>query len=225
MVRKMDKANSLFIIGVAALIVAGAIGVAWVMTYNSSPSQPQASAVQNGPYQLTLVITTNNYFNSTVGDQPAFFVLENGSLVPSTTITVPSGVEISITIICYDNGTAPVPASMSRVFGTVGNMEQIVNNTMVNMTQASGGLEILSGAQNVSAVNQNDIAHTFTLFSQSTPIVNIPVPPTSVVHAVIPAMSPGVYQWHCEAACGSGPSGWSGAMDTPGWMTGGFIVS
>jgi hypothetical protein len=48
---------------------------------------------------------------------------------------------------------------------------------------------------------------------------------TTVVFTLKAPTSPGTYTWQCETPCGSGPTGWGGAMATYGWMRGNFSVS
>ncbi|EQD47830.1 hypothetical protein B1B_12147, partial [mine drainage metagenome] len=65
----------------------------------------------------------------------------------------------------------------------------------------------------------------FTILSSTgSVLVNVPVPMSSVVHASFYINQTGTFNWQCEVDCGSGPTGWGGAMSTPGWMMGSVKV-
>ena len=53
----------------------------------------------SSPYVLTIVITTNNIFNSTVGDQPAYYVLGPNGLESSANISIPAHRLIKLVIV------------------------------------------------------------------------------------------------------------------------------
>lgn len=214
---------------VIAIVLIGGIGIG-VAYYHAPAVQPASSEVT--PYQLTLVVTTNNFFNAT-SDQPAFYVLVNGSLQSSATIHLPANRLINLTIINYDDGGAaplgnPVNDSFYNVTGTVGNVINVVNNTNVNSTGTSSGINVVGGAQ-VSNITVGNVAHTFTILNGTAAMVNIPLPPSSVIHAQLYLTQSGTYTWQCEAPCGTDVAGelpgWGQAMITAGWMTGSVVVS
>ena len=169
-------------------------------------------------YSLTLLISTSNWFNNTAQDQPAYYVLDNGKLVSTENITLPASKKIVVTIVNYDDGPATTASAYAPVTGTTNSQMTIVNETNVNSTQGSNGI-VLNGTAPVSSVPDTNIAHTFTILSGASTVLNLPVTPSSVIQASF-TLNSGSYTWQCEAACGSGNSGWRGAMSTPGWMTG-----
>ena len=183
-----------------------------------------ASSEASGAYQLDLVITTNNWYNNSIGYQPSYFVVQNGKLVSAANITLPGDVPIQVTIVDYDNGSAIVPSEFANVTGVSGNNVFLINNTNVNSTNSQNGHLVINGGYSVSHVAPDSIAHTFTIFRNGKVVVNIPVLPSSTEYATF-TLSPGSYQWHCEALCGSGTYGAAGAMITPGWMDGTISVS
>ncbi len=219
---------------VIAVVVIGGVGIGLAYYHSPAPQAPASSS--SSPYQLTLVVTTNNQFNSTQ-QQPAFYVLSNGTLHSSAQINLPANRVINLTIINYDDGPAtPLGGgsgnnSLYNVIGTEGGVMHIVNNTNANSTLsgtsgASGGINIAGGAT-VSSIPIGDAAHTFTILNSSNPtdvVLNLPLPISSIVHAQF-VMPSGTYNWQCEAPCGTGASGWDGAMATPGWMTGTVVFS
>ncbi len=213
--------NSKFIYSILiAVVVFSGVGIGYVIQHpNMANNSATSTASTGGAYQLTLVITTNNYFNSTQ-DQPAFYVLQNGSLTSSANIVLPANTLIEVTIINYDNGNASVPSNYQAVTGTVGNQITVVNNTGMNSTQTSKGISI-KGAWTTSSIPVADIAHTFTVSGLN---LNVPIVMSSIVQFSFESGSANSYTWQCYADCGSGPSGWAQAMVTPGWMTGTISV-
>ena len=209
---------------IAAIIVVGGISIGAVYDHEVGQSATSPGSAGNttpssaSAYSLTLVITTSNSFNSTVGDQPAYYVLSDGQLLSSANITLPSNTQIDLTIINYDDGPAPTSGTYENVTGTTNNEMTIFNDTNVNSTYNGQGISV-AGGQTVTSVPDSNIAHTFTILNGTKVVVNIPVVPSSTVQASFTIQS-GSYTWQCEAACGSGNSGWNGAMSTPGWMTG-----
>lgn len=217
----MEIGKKLFVLLVVVVLGATAFGV----TYNFTHATPKQQSV-SGPYKLTLVITTNNYYNGSAGQQPVYYVLNNGTLQSTANINLPADQMIQLTIINYDDGPAyPLGqpskttgsglASLYNVTGTVGNVEKVINETNVNSTY-NGGLQI-AGGQTVSDLASYSVSHTFTVGQLG---LNVPIPASSTVVTNLYFTQQGTYQWQCEAPCGSGPTGWGGAMSTAGWMMG-----
>lgn len=209
--------NSKFIysILIAAVIVSG-VGIGYVAQHPNMADNDLAPAPgTDSVYHLTLVITTDNFFNSTQ-DQPAYYVLQNGSLVSSANIVLPADSLVQATIINYDDGNASTPAVYEKVTGTAGNQITVVNNTLINSTQTTNGINV-QGAWVTSSVPLSDIAHTFTVTGMN---LNVPVVVSSIMQFSFQTGGMDSYTWQCYAACGSGASGWAQAMSTPGWMTG-----
>ncbi len=123
---------------------------------------------------------------------------------------VPAGKTIKLVIKSYDDGSATVPASDAKVQGTV------------------GGVEWVNGKK-FSSFKAADVAHTMTIM-EGAKTINIVVPVRSAkekfvtVTAEFSFPKAGTYNWQCEAACGTGSSGWMGPMMTNGWMKGTWVV-
>ncbi len=218
----MQKSEVLFAFGVIVIMVGALFGgfmISNLAIRNSGSGSSSTAAAQ--AYDLTLVITTDNWFNNTIGYEPAFYVLQNNQLTSSANISLPANVPIHITIVNYDDGAAPVPAIFANVSGTSGNVVFIANDSTVNSSQPAGASAAINvvDPQPVSSVNDSNIAHTFTVQLGTATVLNIPIEPSSVETATF-TLAPGFYHWHCMAACGSGAAGWGGAMQTPGWMAG-----
>lgn len=206
---------------VMVLVVAG-MGVVFSGELSSKSSGSSGQAAGASPYTLTLMITTNNLYDPFMGEQPAYYVVGSSGLGSSANITLPANQPIRLVIVDYDNGAPGVNNSqVGQVTGTTNNQEQIVNNTLVNSTISSSGIDI-RGVQTVSSIPTSEIAHTFTVPQLG---INIPVPPLSTVVTYITITSPGTYSWLCQIPCGGGPEGTAGAMSTPGWMLGTLTVT
>ncbi|MCL5407804.1 MAG: hypothetical protein M1518_00350 [Candidatus Thermoplasmatota archaeon] len=229
MVAKLHNKTITNVIVIAAVVAIISLGIgtglfAGYFMANSSltSSQGKITSANSGPFQLILVVTTNNFYNTSTGYQPAFFVLQNGTLKSSANITIPANEQIDVTIINYDDGNGSVGAVYANVTGTLNGKEAIFNNTNVNSSENANGI-LLNGSEQVSSVPVNNIAHTFTVQNGSNVVLNLPITPSSVVQTSF-ILHPGTYTWQCEVSCGSGPTGWEGAMSTPGWMAGTLYV-
>jgi len=215
--------TSALVVASMLVVLAAGIGIGWGFQATVLPSGSVSTTTgAQSPASVTLVITTGNAFNSTVGDQPAYYVLTPSGLQPSTHLTFPENTVFRLTIVNYDTGNASLlEAQYANVQGTVNGTITYVNNDNVNSTYGGNGI-VLSGGQTVTSVPPALIAHTFTIPSLN---INIPVPANSTVTAYLKITTAGSFQWMCETACGAGPAGTLAAMDTPGWMTGDVEVS
>ena len=208
---------------VIAIVVIGGIGVG--IAYNHQGATP----VSTGAYNLDLVIIPGLYFNSSVTSQPAYFVLENGTLHSSANISIPSNRLIDLTIFDYDSGPGyGTPPVYTNVSGTIGGVVYVLNKTMINATNGgTSSIKILNNSIPVTNISEANIAHTFTvpnLFGTGKDL-NVPVGTQMVEFAQFYANVTGNYSWMCNVPCGSGPGSLEGAMATPGWMMGTFTVS
>ena len=224
-------------IGLMVLIAVGGIAVGYgiesslsssqthtvTFTASATTSSSSSSAASNSsqPFVVTLLVTTSNIFNSTVGDQPAFYVLGPHGPVSAANLALPAHQLIKLVIICYDDAAANLTGSQyAAVTGTQNNTVTFVSNTNVNSSQNSSGMQV-SGGETVSSLPADGIAHTFTIPQLG---INIPLAPSSTTTAYITLSQAGTYTWFCMTTCGSGPLGLSGAMETPGWMTGNVVA-
>jgi len=180
-----------------------------------------SSSNSSAPYVLNLEITTNNMFNGTVGDQPAYYVVGPSGLESSANITIPAHRTIELIITNFDQGNATLPSPrFADVTGTQTGIISIYGNSEINSSEGQGGINI-TGSLSVSSVPTSVISHTFTVPALG---LNIPVASQSTVIAYFASGAAGNYLWLCESPCGSGPTGLGGAMSTPGWMTGTLTV-
>lgn len=126
---------------------------------------------------------------------------------PSTHLTVPASSLVSVTIRNFDLGDAPLgPSSpFAHVEGTLGRAASM-------------------DGQPYSALDPAHVAHTFTIPQLH---VSVPIPGESpsggsfvTVTFSFRVAAAGTYTWRCFAPCGTGPGGFSGPMQTPGYMLG-----
>jgi len=179
--------------------------------------QPPSTGSNSTPYMLTLLETMGNKWNSTATEsQPMFFVAGPSGLESSANISLPANRMIELVIISYDTPTPP-PAQYSNVTGTIGNKMYLVNGTSASMSSP------MSWGAEVSYVPAAEIAHTFTITSLG---INIPVVGGDTEIAFLYLTQTGTFTWQCYTPCGfpNVNGGWSGAMVTPGWMTGEVTV-
>lgn len=221
-------------LGVALMIAiaAAGIGIGWgigttlpnaggqastITVTSTASSSSGAGSNSSSPFVLTLVVTTGNSFNSTVGEQPAYYVLGTHGLESAASIALPAHRLIKLVIICYDTGPANLTSSQyAKVSGTQNNTITVVSNANVNSSQGASGIQV-NGGQTVSNMSSDAVAHTFTIPQLG---INIPLAPSSTTTAYFTVNQTGTYSWFCMTICGSGPDGKGGAMSTPGWMTG-----
>jgi heme/copper-type cytochrome/quinol oxidase subunit 2 len=226
--------TSLLTVASMIVLLSIGIGIGWgfqttvvttpavTVSVTQTTTATQTPGSNQEPYVLTLVLTTGSIYNSTVGDQPAFFVLTPHGLQSSTHIDLPANRLIELVIVNYDDGNATLTSPQyANVQGTVNGTISYANDDNVNSSQGPNGIVVKGGAT-VSSVPVSDIAHTFTIPSLG---INIPIPVSSTVTAFIKITQAGTYTWFCETTCGSGDTGLEGAMATTGWMTGSIVVS
>ena len=128
-------------------------------------------------------------------------------------ITIPAGATVKLTIISYDNGTAPLPTGSP--FGHVWG-----GDSTFGLVQ--GGTE-LSDGKPLTELPNSEVSHTFTVPGL---LINVVIPAvpngatTTTVVYTFRVLKRGTYEWLCAAPCGSGSMGMGGAMQTFGWMRG-----
>lgn len=130
-----------------------------------------------------------------------------------SSFTAPAGATVVLTIVSYDDGTAPLPPASP--WGQVWGADATYGAT-------TGGTELVDGTP-VHSIPNDQVAHTFTIPGL---LVNVPIPAAqSSSHPVTVTFTfrvtkKGTFHWLCEAPCGSGETGMGGAMNTAGWMVG-----
>ena len=198
--------NSGVVLGsVAAILVGLGVTIALVGGIASgvtrlTRSNPPAAVTPHGSVTETMSIVTGSL--SGFGDQPQY-------TNPDWSVHV--GERVTVKIVSYDDGTAPLMGSQMMYDAVKG---------------STTGTELVAGHA-ISSVSDTDIAHTFTVVGLG---FNMPIPaaPTgksvTVVATFIPTKT-GTFTWQCYAPCGGGTNGMGGAMATMKWMEGTIKVT
>ena len=218
-----NLASGLTIAVLALALVIGGIGVGIALSGRASGGGTTTTATTtvlnstaNTPYVLTLVIATNNIYNATAGDMPAYYVLGPHGLESSAQINLPANRLIELVIINNDDGNASlVQSGAYQVQGTTGNTIFVASNDNINSSEGPAGIS-LSGGQTVSSVALANVSHTLSVPSLD---LNVPIPTSSTVVAFFTIAQAGNYAWFCMTTCGDA------AMATPGWMQGTLAAS
>ncbi len=137
------------------------------------------------------------------------------AFLPSN-ISLPAHSTVRLRITNFDDATAQKPVKYAHVWGTVGGTIQVQHMmpSMPNMPEP---------VHTVRALDANtQVSHTFTVPGMH---LNVPVLASGVTTFVIHTGKPGHYTWQCYNPCGSGKSGWGGAMSMKGYMSGTITVA
>ncbi|HEY6283521.1 MAG TPA: hypothetical protein VIW22_06315 [Nitrososphaerales archaeon] len=210
----------LTIVVLAVALVLGGFGAGAVFLGKNSAGVTttitKTTANSSSPYVVTLVISTLNIFNSTVGEMPSFYVLGPGGLESAAKISLPVNRTIELVIVNYDQGNGTlVQPNVNAVSGTTDGSVLVASNSNINSSQGASGI-VIKGGQRVSSVPLAQVSHTFTVPNLN---LNIPVPLGSTVVATFTIHKAGSFLWFCLIACGDP------AMAAPGWMRGSVSVS
>jgi hypothetical protein len=210
---RKDRFALAFIVG-GSILTASLVSAAtfWRAPAAAAPAH-QASAAQlaaartaTAPLHQTLVIATPDMLGSE--DQPAY--------MPSS-LTLPANSTVQITVVNFDDATALPPGSeqFATATGVIGPLRiQALDPTKPNDTSAA-----VTTATSLDP--QKGVSHTFTIAKLG---INVPIAPKSKVTFTIHTGKAGTYTWQCMDPCGTGPSGWGGAMSAEGFMRGTLTV-
>ncbi|TAN22435.1 MAG: hypothetical protein EPN30_08845 [Actinomycetota bacterium] len=197
----MAKVGAAGTVAAAALLLTGCTGT------SSATAAKDVSAVSPSVVHEQMVIQTGK-----MAGKPGW-----PKFVPSD-LTFAAGSTVDLKIVNYDDGTAPVPPSSP--YGHVWGSDPTF--ALVN-----GGSETVNGKA-VTEVANNLVSHTLTVPGL---LLNIPIPAVPsgqksvTVEFTFQVLKAGRYFWQCEAPCGTGTTGFGGAMNSVGWMQGYFNVT
>lgn len=214
----MKKVVVLSTLGLATMFVVSACGT-------NTASQPQPSTTPATPVanattgQNTTTNQTGSNQASTQTAQPTNLTVKivTGKMdgkpgwpqFQPANANLPANSVVNVTVKDYDDGAAAIPTGYNVVKGTV-----------------NGSITV--DGKTVTSVPANDVAHTISI---PTIGLNIPIPPktdkeayATVTFSFKTPANAEQLNWQCMAACGSGSSGWEGAMATGGWMKGVYNV-
>jgi hypothetical protein len=189
-------------LGALGIFIVGSLGWdAAQMATAASPPKSVSTVVQGGAQHLYLTIATPDMLQSDVG--PAY--------MPAN-FTLPAHSDVTITVTNFDDATALTSSSRQYAVaeGTVGPIAvQSMDPTNPNLAGVTRSFDRLDAATGVS--------HTFTIAELG---LNVPIAPNAKTTFTFHTGAAGPYVWQCMDPCGSGPTGWDGAMATKGYMTG-----
>jgi len=194
---RMVKVGAAGTVTAAALLLAGCTS----STSSAPVAAKDASSVSSVVHEQ-MTIKTGKMLNKP--GWPAF--------VPSN-LSFPAGSKVVLTIVNYDDGTAPLSASSP--YGHVWGSDPTFG-------VVSGGTETVDGKA-VTEIPNNEISHTFTIPGL---LINVPIPAvqpgqkTTTVVYTFQVDKAGRFTWQCEAPCGTGSTGMGGAMNQDEWMQG-----
>lgn len=189
-------------LAVLGVFIVGSVGWdAAQMAAAASPARPATAVVQGDAQHVFLTIATPHMLGTEVG--PA--------LMPAT-LSLPAHSDVTITITNFDDATALPPGSEQYAVteGILGPLSiQAMDPADPNAAATTTTASRLDPATGVS--------HTFTVAKLG---LSIPIAPRSRTTFTFHTGAAGTFNWQCMDPCGTGPTGWDGAMSTKGYMTG-----
>ncbi len=200
--------------GTAATTSAGiqaasvSIGAASAATGTAPASGATGTASAAGAPHVYLTIVTGGMIGNK--DYPAF--------IPSSFV-LPAYSTVVVTVTDFDSAT-PLPAAL-QVYA---HAQGIVGDTFtVTPIDPKTPNATVGPTTTRTSLDPADVAHTLTAPGLG---LNVPIAALSRVTFTIRTGAPGTYTWHCMDPCGSGSTGWGGAMAAQsGYMEGTITVA
>ena len=191
-------------------------GVEAAAASTGTASAAIAAAPASGATGATAAATPHVYLTIVTGDMigkkdyPAY--------IPSSFV-LPAYSTVVVTVTDFDSAT-PLPAALqvyAHAQGIVGDTFTITPIDPKTPNAAAGPTTAHT------SLDPADVAHTLTAPGLG---LNVPIAPFARVTFTIHTGAPGTYTWHCMDPCGSGSSGWGGAMAAQsGYMEGTITVA
>jgi hypothetical protein len=179
-------------------------------TGTSPAGGASGTASAAGAPHVYLTIVTGEMIRKT--DYPAY--IPSSSVLPAYSTVV-----VTVTVTDFDNAT-PLPAALqvyAHAQGIVGDAFTVTPIDPKTPNATAGP------TTTHTSLDPADVAHTLTAPGLG---LNVPIAAHSRVTFTIRAGAPGTYTWHCMDPCGSGPTGWGGAMAAQsGYMEGTITVA
>jgi hypothetical protein len=135
--------------------------------------------------------------------------------LPSS-FTVPSNADVTISISNFD-GATPLADNAVQYLKASG-IEGQVSVAPMDPTNPNAS----ATAQTLSAMDSTVVSHTFTVPQLG---LNVPIAASSITTFTFHTGAAGVYAWHCMDPCGTGDTGWDGAMAQNGYMAGKLTIA
>ncbi len=211
----MKKSN----IVAASAVVAAALGAAGVFGWGMGVATHEASAGTTSPASVAraaTILPTHLYLTIVT---PAMTGSQVGPAVLPSQATVPAFSDVTVTIVNFDDAT-PLTGSYQRYAASTGSIKGTILSQPIEKTNPNAVGK--SQAQTYTSLDPNLVSHTFTIPSLN---LNVPILAASRTTFTFHTGGAGTFEWHCQDPCGTGPSGWSGAMSTLGYMGGLLTVA
>ena len=202
--RRLPAGTSIAV-GITAAITAGVFG--WGMgmgsrTASAAPTGNGSPAVSQAvPHYYLSIDTPGMLANNSTG--PAY--------VPST-MQWPANTTIDVTILNFDDAT-PLSAATTSYAVARGVMGMLT----IRPLDAAAPNSVAAAWHASSLDPATGVSHTFTVPGLG---LSVPVAPHAATSFRFHTGFAGSYAWHCMDPCGSGVSGWGGAMAADGYMAG-----
>ena len=198
-----------------AVIVGGSILTASVVTALTTWHEPHVQA-STAPVAAKVVAAKPALHEQIVIATPDMLGTEEMPAFLPSALTLPADTDVSITVINFDDATAlPTGSEQFAVAtGVVGKVSvQPLDATKPNDDTPATLVNSMDPATGVS--------HTFTISKLG---INVPIAPKSKTTFTIHTGKAGTYEWQCMDPCGTGDTGWGGAMSQTGYMRGTMTI-
>jgi hypothetical protein len=164
--------------------------------------QPVVAAAHGPNVAVSMSIDTPDMLGTDTG--PAY--------VPSG-LTLPSNTDVTVTIYNFDDATALTgPAvKFATATGIIGSLQT------EPMDAANPNGPATGPATGAMSIDPTTVSHTFTVPGLG---LNVPLAAQSRTTFTFHTGAEGTYEWHCMDPCGTGDTGWGGAMAVEGYMAG-----
>ena len=190
-----------------AIFIIGSIGwdAAQMATAATPPRATTTAASGGSSVHLYLTIATPDMLGSDVG--PAY--------LPSS-FSVPQYSTVTITVTNFDDAT-PLAAG-SEQYATATGVTGPLSIETLDAAHPNAAAPVTHATRLDPATG---VSHTFTVAKLG---LSVPIAPKSRTTFTFHTLGTGTFTWQCMDPCGSGDNGWSGPMDTKGFMTGSMTV-
>lgn len=201
-----------------AVIVGGSILTASVVTALTMWHEPAAPVQAAGPAPAAAKVVAAKpalHEQLVIATPDMLGTQEMPAYMPSA-LTLPADTDVTITVVNFDDATAlPTGSEQFAVAtGVVGKVSvQALDATNPNADAPATLVNSMDPATGVS--------HTFTISKLG---INVPIAPMSKTTFTIHTGKAGTYEWQCMDPCGTGDTGWGGAMSQTGYMRGTMTV-
>lgn len=189
-------------LGALGVFIVGSLG--WdvaQMAAAAAPPRAATAVVQGATPHIYLTIATPDMLGTEIG--PA--------MMPST-LTLPAHSDVVITITNFDDATA-LAAGSEQYAAATGITAPMSITTMDPADPNAPG----TTTKAIKLDPATGVSHTLTIAKLG---LSIPIAPKSITTFTYHTGAAGSFGWQCMDPCGSGPTGWDGAMSTKGYMQG-----